>query len=126
MVPSYKVDLEQIVRAVGVERVRVVDAYDIKEVYSVLKEEMAAEEPSVIIARRPCALMLKGASKKYNVSPECIGCRACIRLGCPAIAMKNGVAEISSQLCTGCGMCAQVCPQLAINLGEESKGDSRD
>lgn len=125
MAPSYKVDLEQIVRAVGVERVRVVDAYNLKEVYSVLKEEMAAEEPSVIIARRPCALILKGQTNKFAVGPECIGCRACIRVGCPAISMNGGVAEINPQLCAGCSICAQVCPQHAIKLSGESKGDSR-
>jgi indolepyruvate ferredoxin oxidoreductase alpha subunit len=123
--PAYKVDLEQIARAVGVERVRVVDAYDIDAVYSVLKEEMAVEEPSVVIARRPCALTVKSRSKGYSVNSRCIGCRKCIKLGCPALAIKDGVAEINSQLCTGCGMCAQVCPRQAITLSEESKGDSR-
>jgi len=130
MQASYKVDLEQIARAVGVKRVRVVDAYNVKEVYSVLKEEMAAEEPSVVIARRPCALILKGQTNKYAVGPQCIGCRGCIRVGCPAISMRDGVAEINvaeinPQLCAGCGVCAQVCPQQAIKLNQESKGDSR-
>lgn len=127
---TFKVNLEELVRAVGVSRVSVVDAYDIDAVYKVLQEEMAVEEPSVVIARRPCALMLKGRLDKYVVGPECIGCRMCIRLGCPAIAMEDGVAVINSQLCTGCGMCAQVCPQDAIKIIEESKkeskGDSRD
>lgn len=122
--PAYAVDLEQLARAVGVKRVRVVDAYNIDEVYTVLKEEMAAQEPSVVIARRPCALILKGQREKYSVGSECIGCKVCIRLGCPAIAMKNGVAEINAQLCNGCGMCAQVCPRQAITISEESKGDS--
>lgn len=125
MVPTYKVDLEEIVRAVGVKRVAVVDAYDIDKVYSVLKEEMAAEEPSVVIARRPCALMLKGKPGKYAVGPKCIGCRKCIGLGCPAIAMEDGFAKINLQLCTGCGMCAQVCPRQAIEISEERKGGSR-
>ncbi len=123
--PAFKVDLEQLVRALGVQRVRVVDAYDLDEVYKALKEEMAAQEPSVVIARRPCALILKRHSDKYSVGPECIGCKLCIRLGCPAIAMKDGFSEINAQLCTGCGMCAQVCPRQAITINEESKGDSR-
>lgn len=122
--PSYQVDLEQIVRAVGVKRVRVVDAYDLDEVYKVLMEEMAAEEPSVVIARRPCALILKEHADKYTVGPECIGCKQCIRLGCPAISMKDGFSEINAQLCTGCGICAQVCPKEAITISEEGKGDS--
>ena len=123
--PGYKLNLENLVRALGVERVKVVDAYDIDAVYKTLKEEMAAEEPSVMIARRPCALMLKGKLDKYTVGPECIGCRMCIRLGCPAISMQDGLATISPQLCTGCGMCAQICPQQAIMISEESKGDAR-
>lgn len=125
MTPVYQVSLEEVVRAVGVERVRVVDAYDLDEIYTALKEEMAAEEPSVVIARRPCALLHRGPTDKYAVSTECIGCRLCIKLGCPALAVKDGVAEINPQLCTGCGMCAQVCPQKAIKISEESKGDSR-
>lgn len=123
--PAPKVDLEQIVRAVGVKRVRVVDAYDIDEVYNTLKEEMAAEEPSVVIVERPCVLIIKGTSEKYAVGLECNGCKLCIRLGCPAISMKDGAAEINAQLCTGCGMCGQVCPQQAITINEESKGDPR-
>ncbi len=126
MQPAYKINLEELVQALGVSRVSVVDAYDIDAVYQVLKEEMAAEEPSVVIAQRPCALMLKGRLDKYAVGSECIGCRMCIRLGCPAIAMQEGVAVINAQLCTGCGMCARICPQQAITISAESRGDSRD
>ena len=87
----------------------------------VLKEE--GNRPLWSLPGDPVPLLLKPL--KGIANSRCIGCRKCIKLGCPALAIKDGVAEINSQLCTGCGMCAQVCPRQAITLSEESKGDSR-
>jgi len=121
--PTTKVDLEQVCRAVGVKRVRVVDPYDLGRVAEVLNEEMAVEETSVVIARRPCALLVKGNKPGYFVNENCSGCRACLKLGCPALAMDGKRAVINPQQCAGCGMCAQVCPREAIVKSGEGEGD---
>ncbi len=115
--PASKIDLETLCRSVGINRVRVVDPYDLKACDSVLKEELAADEPSVIISRRPCVL-LKYVKPKAPVTVDndkCRSCRSCMRLGCPAISMKNGKAVIDNTLCVGCGVCAQLCAFDAIN-----------
>ncbi|NLO89902.1 MAG: indolepyruvate ferredoxin oxidoreductase subunit alpha [Clostridia bacterium] len=109
-----KVDLEEICRAVGVKRVVTVDCYDLERLGTVLKEEMSAEEPSVVIARRPCILWVRERERAFAVGESCIGCGACIGLGCPAISLLGTAAEINAQMCTGCGLCAQVCPTKAI------------
>ena len=109
--PAGKIDLEALCTAMGFMRVRVVDPYNLKACDAALKEELAANEPSVIISRRPCAL-LKYVKHKPPVKadPEkCRGCKACMRIGCPAISMKNGKAVIDNTLCVGCGVCAQLC-----------------
>ena len=109
--PAGKIDLESLCRAMGFARVRVVDPYDLKQCDTVLKEELAAEEPSVIISRRPCAL-LKYVKHKPPVkvnAEKCRGCKSCMRIGCPAVSMKNGKAVIDNTLCVGCGVCTQMC-----------------
>ena len=95
----------------GIERVRVVDPYDLAACDAVLKEELAADAPSVIISRRPCAL-LKTVKAKPPVkidADKCRGCKSCMRIGCPAISIKDGKARIDSTLCVGCGVCTQLC-----------------
>ncbi len=106
-----QVDLESLCRAVGVKRVTVVDPYDLEATESALKAELAADEPSVIIARRPCALLkYVKHSAPYKVDTEkCKKCRACMKIGCPAISFVNGVAEIDISLCNGCGLCKKLC-----------------
>ena len=114
--PAGKVDLEALVRAMGIERVSVVDPYDLRECDRVIKEELGAREPSVIIARRPCAL-LKTVKKNPPLvvdTDKCIGCKACMRIGCPAISMKDGKAHIDHTQCTGCRVCAGLCPKDAF------------
>ena len=114
--PAAAVDLEALCRAVGIRRVTVVDPYDLKEVTRVLKEEMAAEEPSVIISRRPCAL-LKYVKHKPALKVElekCIGCKSCLGIGCPAISLREGKAVIDGTQCVGCGVCTTLCPKGAI------------
>lgn len=121
--PAGKIDLESLCRSMGIERVVVVDPYDLEECERVLKEELAAKAPSVIISRRPCALL---KYVKHNpplrVEPDnCKGCKACMRLGCPAVSMKNNKAVIDNTLCVGCGVCQQLCKFDALQSGEVSK-----
>lgn len=115
-----QVDLEKLCRAVGVDRVRIEDPFDLKGFEAAVREETAADEPSVIIAQRPCALLKK---VKYTghcaISEEkCRGCKACMKLGCPAISFENGKAVIDKVQCNGCGLCTGVCPFGAISKEE--------
>ena len=115
--PCTKIDLESLCRAVGIRRVRVVDPYDLAACDAAVKEETASGEASVIISRRPCALL------KYVKHPgpiacdreKCVGCKSCMRIGCPAISMRDGKAEIDPTLCVGCGVCGQLCPVGALD-----------
>ena len=111
-----QVDLVALCKAVGVERVRIEDPFDVKGFEKAVKEELGVDEPSVIIARRPCAL-LKGVKYegKYTVNEEkCRSCKMCMKLGCPAITFKDGKAKIDGTQCIGCGLCVNVCPFGAI------------
>lgn len=115
--PAGKIDLESLCRAMGISRVRVVDPYDLQECEQALLEEMAAPEPSVIISRRPCALLkyVKHNPPLTVCRDSCRKCRACMKLGCPAISMKDGKAHIDKTLCVGCGVCMQLCRFSAIH-----------
>ena len=121
--PAGKIDLEALCRAMGFERVRVVDPYDLSQCDSVLKEELSAPAPSVIISRRPCALLKYVRHKAPLVVNEskCITCKSCMRIGCPAISIKNGKAHVDTTLCVGCGICTQLCPKDAF----ESTGNQQ-
>ena len=119
--PTKQVDLVALCKAVGVSRVRVEDPFDVKGFEKAVKEELSVDEPSVIIARRPCAL-LKGVKYdgKFTVNNEkCRSCKMCMRLGCPAITFVDGKAKIDATQCNGCGLCANVCPFGAIERGDE-------
>ena len=120
---SYRVDLEQLCRAVGVRHVQVVDPYQVAATRQVLKEEMERPEVSVVIARRACMLVKRDPVARKPAmtvaSERCNGCRACLKLGCPAIewrttAAGKGVAHINPLFCVGCGLCNQVCSVDAI------------
>jgi indolepyruvate ferredoxin oxidoreductase alpha subunit len=109
--PAGKVDLEALCRAIGVENVRVVDPYDLDECDRIIGEEMQAPGASVVIARRPC-VMLKSVKAKPPLSADtdkCTGCTACMKLGCPAISVRNKKAVIDATQCVGCGVCAKLC-----------------
>ncbi len=115
--PAAAVNLEELCRAIGIKRVRVVDPYSLAETEAAIKEELAVEEPSVIISRRPCAL-LKYVKHKPALKVEadkCKGCKACMKLGCPAISMNDGKAVIDHTQCVGCGICQEQCKFAAIN-----------
>ena len=105
----------------GIKRVRVIDPYNLAECDSVIKEELNANEPSVIISRRPCAL-LKYVKHKAPVrvdEDKCIGCKSCMRIGCPAVSIIDGKAKIDNTLCVGCGVCQQLCKVGALCGAEE-------
>lgn len=114
--PAGKVDLEALCKALGFNRVRVVDPYDLKAVEEAVTDELAAKEPSIIISRRPC-VMIKGTVHKPPISVDedkCVGCKQCMSIGCPAIAVKDKKAHIDTTLCIGCKVCSQMCKFGAI------------
>jgi len=109
--PCAKIDLETLCHAVGIKRVRVVDPYNLEQCNTVLKEELAAQEPSVIISRRPCALLkyVKHKAPLTVDTDKCVGCKACMKIGCPAISIIDGKAKVDATQCVGCGVCQQLC-----------------
>ena len=118
--PASKIDLETLCRAVGINRVTVVDPYNLKECEDVIKRELAVEEASVIISRRPCVL-LKYVKTKAPLTvneDKCKSCQKCMKLGCPAIRIHNKKANIDPTLCVGCDVCSQLCTFDAIESGE--------
>ncbi len=109
--PAYAVDLEALCKALGIRRVRVVDPYNMKQCEEAIKEELAADEASVIISRRPCALLKYVKHKaplKVNAD-KCVGCKMCLIIGCPAISIHNGKCVIDGTQCVGCGICTDMC-----------------
>ncbi|MBO2526922.1 MAG: indolepyruvate ferredoxin oxidoreductase subunit alpha [Clostridiales bacterium] len=117
--PAAKVDLEALCHALGIHRVRVVDPYDLEQCESVIKEELAAPEASVIISRRPCALLkyVKHKAPLHVDTEKCKSCKACMKIGCPAISFVDGKAKVDTTLCTGCGVCRQLCKSDALQEG---------
>ncbi len=119
--PAAKVNLEKLCNSLGINRVRVVDPYNLEECEKAVKEELKAEEPSVIISRRPCMLLkyVKAKPALKVESDKCRSCKSCMKLGCPAISMKNGKAVIDATQCVGCAVCEQLCHFDAIKEGGE-------
>ncbi len=123
--PTTAVDLESLARAIGITRIKVVDPFDIKATKAAVEEELAAEEPSLVISRRPCALLknVKHNPALYVDEDKCVGCKACLKVGCPAISQKkleNGKtrAIIDPNQCLGCGVCVESCRLGAIKTPE--------
>lgn len=118
--PAGKIDLESLCRSMGFARVAVVDPYDLEECERMIMEELEAKEPSVVISRRPCALLkyVKHNPPIQADAEKCVGCKSCMRLGCPAISMKGKKAVIDNTLCVGCGVCQQLCKFDALQSGE--------
>jgi indolepyruvate ferredoxin oxidoreductase alpha subunit len=118
-----KIELEPLIAAMGVEKVKTVDAFNVKEVEAGLKECIAHEGPSVLITRGPCIFISNNPQPPYHVDLDtCIACHRCLRVGCPAVMLsetknpKNNKlkSRIDPTLCNGCSVCAQVCPTGAI------------
>ena len=115
--PSHEVDLVGLVKALGVNRLQVVDPHDFAACERAFAEETATDELSVIIFRAPCALLLKQTEDPYAVDEDaCTKCGVCIKLGCPAIGKDEYTsrAVIDTAICVGCGQCVQVCRFDAI------------
>ena len=120
--PTVAVDLEALAHALGIRRVSVVDPFDLDAVRKTVEEELAIEEPSLIISRRPCAL-LKNVKHKPALkvdSDKCTGCKSCLQAGCPALSVHGnanngrGTAVIDPNQCLGCDVCAKICRFGAI------------
>ena len=119
--PAKAVDLVALCHAIGIDRVRVVDPYDLKACETAVLEELAADEPSVIISRRPC-MLLKYVKPQPPVKvneDKCVGCKMCMKLGCPAISMKGKKAHVDPTQCVGCGVCTQLCKVGAFEREEK-------
>ena len=122
--PTVAVNLEALARAVGFNNVVVVDPFDVKATKEAVKAELQKEEPSLIISRRPCALLktVKHSAPVVIDEDKCIGCKACLNVGCPALstgkkADGKGIALIDNTQCVGCGVCAEACKFGAIKNG---------
>lgn len=112
--PTYELDLAEVCRAVGAPNVRTVDPGDLGEMERAVKEELAKDEVSVIIAKKPCVLLTKKLYNGFRVNGLCKKCKACLKLGCPAIVNGKDGITIDVSLCTECGLCKGVCKFGAI------------
>jgi indolepyruvate ferredoxin oxidoreductase alpha subunit len=128
--PTTAIEIEPLVRACGVKNVKTVPAYNVAEVETTLKEFLKLDEPAVLITVEPCAL-LPEVRKTWVplevIADKCNGCTLCFRIGCPAILKSDELdaklqrpkALIDATLCTGCEVCAQICPRDAITFRPE-------
>ncbi len=118
--PTKQVNLIALCKSIGVEHVVVADPFDLKSFEKVVKEEVERDEPSVIIAQRPCALL---KTVKYTghckITEDCKKCKMCLKLGCPAISFDGENVKIDTTQCNGCGLCVNLCPFGAIKKEEE-------
>ncbi len=123
-----EVDIPSLVRSLGIARVREIDPLNVAETEQVLKEELEAREPSVVIATSPCVLQYKVRRPPRSVDPDvCTGCKACLRAGCTSLSLydldeKERRVEIDPSVCNGCGVCAQLCKYGAITGPETGDG----
>ena len=119
--PTAAINLEKLCESVGFHNIHVVDPYDLKATRQAVKELLAANEPSVLISRRPCALLkyVKHNPPIQISKDKCRSCKACLKIGCPAISMKDGKAIIDETLCVGCNLCKGLCAFGAIDPDNE-------
>ncbi|MDR3262932.1 MAG: indolepyruvate ferredoxin oxidoreductase subunit alpha [Clostridiales bacterium] len=112
---TYSLDLAVLCRACGVKSVTTVDADDIERIESLIKDELKKDEPSVIIVKKPCELIVKEIRKPYMINPNCKKCKVCMKIGCPAISYNEKAGlKIDAAVCVGCGLCLSVCKFSAI------------
>jgi TPP-dependent indolepyruvate ferredoxin oxidoreductase alpha subunit len=111
--------IQDIAKAVGIEKVDVIDPYDLKAATATIRQTLDYQGPSVIISQRPCPLLIERGNPR-EIKEECNGCGVCVKaFGCPAISLKGEQAEIDATLCYGCGVCETVCPFEAIRRKEK-------
>ena len=116
------ISIEEVLRSFGFTQVLTVDPQDLKAVSDVLDQALASEEKVAVICRRPCLLIKRNKPEKgiCQVDPDvCVGCKSCLKVGCPALMIKDGKASIDANQCKGCTVCAQVCPKGAISRKED-------
>ncbi|MCL2221663.1 MAG: indolepyruvate ferredoxin oxidoreductase subunit alpha [Oscillospiraceae bacterium] len=122
-----KMDIEMMCKACGIERIRTIDPNDLAESERVIKQEMNTPGASVIIAKRPCMLLKSSKpAPALNVDEgKCTGCTMCMKIGCPAISMRDKKASVNHTLCVGCNVCTQLCKFDAFDVKRGLKyGDS--
>ena len=121
--PAPRLDIAEVCRALGVRRVHRANAFDLENLGRLIDEETAAPEPSVIVVEGPCIFNdRESRGAVYAVDAEkCVRCKACFRLGCPAITVEDGAVKVVAEMCWGCGLCAQVCPKKAIGREEAAR-----
>ena len=115
------IDIATLCRACGVKNIVEVDPFEVKELEQIIKTETARDELSVIITKRPCALIVKQPDIPYLVTDKCKNCKMCMKIGCPAIEEKDGRPFIVPERCVGCELCAKVCPFDAIEIDAQAK-----
>ena len=114
------VELESLVRGIGIDEVSVASAFDLKEITTAVKSSIKSEKPSVVIIRGACPTHIRTKDIPYQVDSEkCTGCHMCLRLGCPALRVAGDTLVIDTESCTGCGVCAQICPVTCIQVISE-------
>jgi Pyruvate/2-oxoacid:ferredoxin oxidoreductase delta subunit len=121
--PAPALDIANLCRAIGVKNVFEIDPFEIKELEELIKTETARDELSVIITKRPCAMIVKQTEAPMMITDQCKNCRQCMKIGCPAIALKDGKPYIIRESCVGCGLCSKVCPFDAIESVASGKED---
>ena len=107
-------DIATLCRAIGVKNVFEIDPFEIKELEELVKAETERDELSVIITKRPCVMIVKQTEAPHIITDNCKNCRQCIKIGCPAIGIREGRPYIIRESCVGCGLCSKVCPFDAI------------
>ena len=115
------VNFEELVKALGVKNVTVINPFEVKDLEAVIKRETDRDELSVIITRRPCVMITKQEGTPNVITDNCKNCRQCMKVGCPAIEMKDGRPYIVTTSCVGCGLCTRVCPFDAIKSLKEGR-----
>lgn len=110
-----KVSITKVLEGIGVRHIVTADALDLNTCVNTVKEMSARKGVKAIIFKSPCVALSKPVSRCHIIEEECAGCQTCIQeIGCPALVLADGMVKIDAGLCTGCGLCSQICPVNAI------------